>query len=957
MKATGLFVPLVLILPLMTTGQVLADDVYYHMPIKELTLTEGKWPDTTAQASDHVSWQTHQLQWDFGCPYAIGNRDEEIYVYVSNDRGNLFWDTSSENFDDIKIAIRAPSGGSPAGKLFIPIASGTDDVGLTFNVTDPPLDQTVKRKEFLRAKEQHYQRLLEMDIPGAAWFRHQMRQARYAHSGGEDETDMAGNIARRRRGRRRGDLEDTFDLFSGGRAISENLQLDRELRVVKSGEATISVDEIEGITIAEFDWQQQIQGLDPRKDFLAGSIPADQYGLFFPSFEAMARVVDEAKSNGTPILRLLESRSEDALSHQQFEQQLCVSLDALTRLIGPKLVSGVVLTGSDPYLRTGTDIAVLFESEDVKALSTLIKVRQAAGAAGFADAKPANGSIAGVSYTGVKTPDRRVCSYLAVVDRIVILSNSLYQLEQVIKTNAGQVKAITALESFTFFRDRYQLGDKNEAALLIVPDAAIRKWCGPRWRIVASRRTRTAAVLAELQARYLDHRAAGEILQGPVELKSPPTGLGELRHTADGLFSSVYGTLNFLTPIAELDCAKVSQTEHDAYVRFRDNYQRQWRQFFDPIAVRFNVLPDRLGLDMTVMPLIADSEYREWISVTGDGHITSKAGDPHAEALAQVVFSVDIDAPSVQRWGNMAMVMLPGVDNNALSWIGQWLTVYVDEDPLWSELQKVVSEKGQRGAEDFMENQFHRLPIALQVDVANGFKLTGFLVALRGIIEQTAPDMTVWENFKHNDRTYVKISPSASIRADMGDSEAFQELAVYYAATPSRFILTLNEPLLKRALDRLASAKQTPAESQTDNLEPGPWLGQSVAAHVKESALGMLQTMYSENLVATCRRRSWSNLPILNEWRRRYGKQQPVDFHQQYWQTRLVCPGDGKYLWNEKYQTMESTVFGHPGQPAKDPQMGRVWFNFMAAKFGLTFENNGLRTRGELKRKVDSKSN
>ena len=36
----------------------------------------------------------------------------------------------------------------------------------------------------------------------------------------------------------------------------------------------------------------------------------------------------------------------------------------------------------------------------------------------------------------------------------------------------------------------------------MITDATIRRWCGPEWRIGASRRTRAAAAIAELQARH-----------------------------------------------------------------------------------------------------------------------------------------------------------------------------------------------------------------------------------------------------------------------------------------------------------------------------------------------------------------------------------------------------------------------------------------------------------------------
>ena len=95
---------------------------------------------------------------------------------------------------------------------------------------------------------------------------------------------------------------------------------------------------------------------------------------------------------------------------------------------------------------------------------------------------------------------------------------------------------------------------------------------------------------------------------------------------------------------------------------------------------------------------------------------------------------------------------------------------------------------------------------------------------------------------------------------------------------------------------------------------------------------------------------SWSNLPVLNEWKRLFPDRDPVAVHAAVWGVTLVCPGGGKYVWNEKYATMESTVYGHPGQPKAGPPAPPVLSSFTSGDFGLTLENDGLRARVELHR-------
>ena len=111
----------------------------------------------------------------------------------------------------------------------------------------------------------------------------------------------------------------------------------------------------------------------------------------------------------------------------------------------------------------------------------------------------------------------------------------------------------------------------------------------------------------------------------------------------------------------------------------------------------------------------------------------------------------------------------------------------------------------------------------------------------------------------------------------------------------------------------------------------------------------MLETLYGQDLKETMERRSWGNLFILNEWRR-LGVSDPVTFHQRFWQTLLVCPGGGTYRWNEDFATMESTVYGHPGEFRVSAEQPGPLADVKAARFGLTFEDDGLRARAEVDR-------
>jgi len=70
--------------------------------------------------------------------------------------------------------------------------------------------------------------------------------------------------------------------------------------------------------------------------------------------------------------------------------------------------------------------------------------------------------------------------------------------------------------------------------------------------------------------------------------------------------------------------------------------------------------------------------------------------------------------------------------------------------------------------------------------------------------------------------------------------------------------------------------------------------------------------------------------------------------HEQLWHVRLTDPAGGSYVWNEKWQTMESTGYGHPGEPKKGPAMPPGIGAFSRGNFGVDFEEHGIRARAKL---------
>ena len=919
---------LALALFVLGSSLALAEDAYYHIALPSLTLVEGSLPD-------HYEWRGHS--WEMAealQPYAVLDGEGEVFV-----SGQTFqpWAPAGQSYGNMFLALRPPEGTSLTGRLFVPKGDLSGMVALKFKV-DPAAANPKMKPAFFQAKEGYYRSLRARNLPGTAWFRHQEAEAAKAR-GAKPASAMASlPFNPRRRAAWDDGYDSTYDLFSGGRALSENLQLDRLFAPAGTNGALVALSNLTGITVRQMDWKALLQGPKPALDPLAANLPADQHALFFSSFEAMSRWSDEADQDGTPVLQMFEPRAEDAHARDRYQKQLCLELNELSRLIGPKLIASVACTGSDPYLRMGSDLAVLYQTTSPGLLKTFIQARQTAAQQANPAVKPVEGKLEGVPYTGVVSEDRSVSSYVAALEGVVLVSNSRAQLERLVRVAQGKLPPLASQDEYLYFRQKYPRTDPGETGFLVLSDATIRRWCGLRWRIANSRRTRALAVLAELQAAHLDELANGRVQPGCLATNLPE--LGDVLLTTNGVFSPTYGTLGFLTPILELPLTQVTQAEADAYRRWCNGYQQNWSQVFDPIAIRFALQPQRLSAELSVMPLIAGSQYHGAIALSTGARIAPDAGDPHPEALAHLALAINAQSEPIRESGNFLGGFSPGLRTNPFGWLGQCLAIYADQDPFWAELTQAQKSS------DFLEQNYPRLPVALWCQVKSPLGVTAFLATVRAFAEQSAPRMTTWENLEYNGQAYVKITAAQPTEAQGG----LTNLCVYYAVTPSSLLVTLSEAVLKRALDRQHARLAVKPAGATQAAPPSPWLGTNLCLQIEQRFVPALEALFRDEFRPAQQRLAWSNLPILNEWKRRYPGQDPVKVHERLWHTTLVCPGGGRYVWNEQWQTMESTVYGHPAQPKAGPDNLLPVANVTRANFGLSFENQGLSAKAVLDR-------
>ena len=297
--------------------------------------------------------------------------------------------------------------------------------------------------------------------------------------------------------------------------------------------------------------------------------------------------------------------------------------------------------------------------------------------------------------------------------------------------------------------------------------------------------------------------------------------------------------------------------------------------------------------------------------------------------------AVNSQSQPVQEAGNFVGNMAPNLKANFLSWLGQSICLYADDDPYWNELTTATN------ADQFMEKSIGRLPFGLYLEVKYSLGAAVFLTRLHAFADQSAPQMMVWQNLEYHGRPYVKVAPSQA----SSESDPSANWVVYYAITPDSLTVTLSEDLLKHALDRQQARAATKAPTVAN---PKPWLGDSLGLQMQQKFVDVLLKALRDDYQQHMQQLAWDNLPILNEWKRLYPDQDPVKLHEQLFGVKLLCPGGGTYVWNETWHTMESTVFGHPGQPKTGT--ASLFPGLTSFNLGLSFENQGLSAKGIMER-------
>lgn len=461
---------------------------------------------------------------------------------------------------------------------------------------------------------------------------------------------------------------DLFSIFSGQLAVQESLQLDalapdagadpnvpvdvpdgrggpRPIRAPAAADVaeerdSVPIASLEGPTVKSHPWKEMLAGRKPEVKGLALVAPADFYFVSFRSLNKLLDAADLATLWGAHVFNQANREAKTQLVGDRLREQLAVEETPELRPFYDAVVDEVAIVGSDLFVREGSDVTMLFHAQQPPLLRAKMDQFLAKAENSRDDAVRTEGNYQGVDYVHVTTPDRRVHVYSAYPKpELHLRSNSLEALERVLAAISGKdadgeaVERLGETDEFRYVRTILKPGAEEEDGLVYLSDPFVRRLMSAQVRLTQRRRQSCYNNLRMIGHAGLMHRTeTGHDAGSLAELNASDCAAGEFgagkfgcpehgEYTlgADGVTGvcSHHGYASYLTPCVDVPTENVAPMEAAAYKSFVEQYNQYWRRFFDPIAIRLQITPEKLRAETVVLPLIDNTIYTQLATALG----------------------------------------------------------------------------------------------------------------------------------------------------------------------------------------------------------------------------------------------------------------------------------------------------------------------------------------------------
>lgn len=402
----------------------------------------------------------------------------------------------------------------------------------------------------------------------------------------------------------------------------------------------VQVSALAGPTIKSHPWEKMLAGRRPDISALARAVPEDFY---FAEFRALTKLLDAFEAGDLWGSHLSNQAFRDTATldvGERIKRQLAVETDPRTRPFYDLVVEEVAVAGSDPFVREGSDVTLLFRVKQPLLFRERMDGFIEEAAKSRTDARRETGEYLGVGYVQLQTPERDISVVSAYPEEgLHVRSNSLAAFRRVVEAIKGKdergraVRRLGDTSEFAYIRTLMPRSDAREDGFVYLSDPFIRRLMGPSVKLTEQRRLlcynhlrmighaallfRTERGRAPSSLQELKDSGAAPGLFGEGALSCPDGGRYALSTDATTGVCSHHGHALRLTPNIEAPVAQVTNEEAEEYRAFVTEYNQYWRTFFDPIAFRLKVAPEELRVETIILPLIDNTAYTALASALG----------------------------------------------------------------------------------------------------------------------------------------------------------------------------------------------------------------------------------------------------------------------------------------------------------------------------------------------------
>ena len=673
---------------------------------------------------------------------------------------------------------------------------------------------------------------------------------------------------------RPGEFAQTMDLYTGMTSIEEALQTDRGLRVRKGEEKRdVALSTIRAVEVEAHPWGEMINELGRESVHapLADIVPFDMAYVHFHDVRDFVRTARRLEEVVLPAAAALEGGDGTSDVAGRYERELVMRRTAVSEAMGDVAIKSFALVASDPFLREGADVSLLFEVANQAALEATLAGFVASAKSERSDLSESSYEVGGQKVTVWSTPDGVHNRHMVEVNGVLVLSNSRVAVSRIVETAAGKRDALPSRGDFQYMRALYPFDEKSEDGFVFIGDDFVREAISPRAKILSSRRVRAAADLGAVNSAALLHGwlegAPPKTLEEMVASGALAPGLtttfeGEpiTWSPAQGASTPKWGRLGQLTPLADLQVQQATKQEAEAYKQFEEGYQQYWRQFIDPIGatLKWSESGD-LDMEARMLPLIESSAYDELIGMVGRKRFVLERPPV---AGASFFYGLGQDARLRRDLSEIVREISP--EGVSIDWAGEWVGFgFGDRSGLWDAAMygggiPSLQDRRSGGGWDELFYFAARLPLWAMVQVEDEDTLRKALDQISKELTREVGGQLTWSSGE----PYREAATHAlTFNGDSSLANAPYALDLHYAIAGGVWVLALERALLEERIDdvldgRVPVPSATPVgalpnltdRAMQSTLTVVPWPEDS---HMVDTLSGFMEWGSIEGMVAS----------------------------------------------------------------------------------------------------------